>query len=217
MPLPGRGAREQRDRQERNAASVLLRVDYRRGDIRHHGCRRQRPHRVLAVLSADHLRIRLGAWCHRGRLLIRLRGVGRGQPSDRPSDGSRRPARGDGAWRRADGRRVVAGAADDAALASLSHHRRHGRRRQRLPRLFRSIAVPAELVHPPPRPCDGNRVRRRRHRLRHLAALGAAHDRSDRLAHRLHRDGPSGPHRAGADQPSAAQTPRGHWARARRR
>ncbi len=114
---------------------------------------------------------------------------GRGQPADRPTDGSRRSARGDGARRRPDGRRPVAGAADDAAMASLSHHRRHGRRRQRLPRLFRTIAVPAELVHPPPRPRDGNCVRRRRHRLGHPAAVGAAHDRADRLAHRLHRDG----------------------------
>ena len=110
------------------------------------------------------------------------------------------PRGGDGTRRRADGRRPAAGAADDAALASLSHHRRAGRRRQRLPRLFRPIAVPAELVHPPPRPRDGAGVRRRRHRLGDPAALGAAHDRADRLAHRLHGDGHHGPGRAGADQ-----------------
>ena len=46
-------------------------------------------------------------------------------------------------------RRAVAGAADDAAMASVSDHRRAGRRRQRLSRLFRPIAVSAELVHPP--------------------------------------------------------------------
>ena len=103
------------------------------------------------------------------------------------------------------GGRPVAGAADDAALASLPDHRRHGRRRQRLPRLFRPIAVPAELVHPPARPCDGAGLRRRRHRLHDAVALGAAHDRADRLAHRLHGDGHRGSGRAGADQPVAAQ------------
>ena len=42
---------------------------------------------------------------------------------------------------RLDGRWPAAGAADDAALASVSDHRRDGRRRQRLPRLFRPIVV----------------------------------------------------------------------------
>jgi hypothetical protein len=37
-----------------DAASLLLRLDHHRGDVRHHGDRRQRPHRVFAVLSADH-------------------------------------------------------------------------------------------------------------------------------------------------------------------
>ena len=142
---------------------------------------------------------------------------GRRQPADRPHDGSLRPARGDGARRRADGRRAAAGAADDAALASLSHHRRAGRRGQCLSRLFRPIAVPAELVHSPPRPRHGARLCRRRHRLGDLAAVGAAHDRADRLAHRLHRDGHHGPCRAGADQPVAAQAARGYRPAAGRR
>ncbi len=43
-----------------------------------------------------------------------------------------------------------------------------------------------------------------------LAAVGAAHDRADRLAHRLHRDGHSGAGRAGADQSAAAQAARGY-------
>ena len=60
------------------------------------------------------------------------------------------------------------------ALASLSDHRRAGRRRQRLSRLFRPIAVPAELVHSPPWAGDGAGIRRRRHRLGHAAAMGAA-------------------------------------------
>ena len=42
------------------------------------------------------------------------------QPADRPHDGSLRSARGDGARRRADGGGLAAGAADDAAVASLS-------------------------------------------------------------------------------------------------
>ena len=93
----------------------------------------------------------------------------------------------------------------------------HGRRRQRLSRLFRPIAVSAELVHSPPRPRHGARLRRRRHRLGHLAAVGAADDRADRLAHRLHRDGHHGPGRAGADQPVAAQAARGYRPAAGRR
>ena len=141
----------------------------------------------------------------------------RRQPADRAHDGSLRPARGDGARRRADGRRAAARAADDAALASLSHDRRAGRRRQRVPRLFRPIAVSAELVHSPPRARDRARLCRRRHRLGNAAAMGAAHDRADRLAHRLHRDGHSGARRARADQSAAAQAPRGYRPAAGRR
>jgi D-3-phosphoglycerate dehydrogenase len=37
-----------------DAASLLLRLDHHRGDVRHHGDRRQCAHRVFAVLSADH-------------------------------------------------------------------------------------------------------------------------------------------------------------------
>ena len=40
------------------------------------------------------------------------------------------------------------------------------------------------------------------------------HDRADRLAHRLHRDGHSGPDRARADQSAAAQAARGYRAAA---
>ena len=134
----------------------------------------------------------MGARRHRRCVLLRFCGFGCRQSADRAHDGPLRAARGDGARRRADGRRAVARAADDAALASLSHDRRDGRRGQRVPRLFRPVAVSAELVHSPPRARHGARLCRRRHRLGHLAAMGAAHDRADRLAHRLHRDGYSG-------------------------
>ena len=170
---------------------------------------------VLAVLSADHRRVRMGARRHRRRLLVRLSGFRRRQPADRPHDGSLRSPHRDGARRRADGGRLVAGAADDAALASVSDHRRAGRRRQHLSRLFRSIAVSAQLVQSPARPRDGTGLRRRRHRLDHAAAVGAAHDRADRLANRLHGDGHSGSGRAGADQPVAAQAAGGHRASSR--
>src|SRR5215213_4255885 len=103
-----------------DASSLLLRLADRCGDVRHHGDRRQCAHRVFAVLSADHFRVRMGARRHRRRLLLRFCGFGCRQSADRAHDGSLRAARGDGAWRRADGRRAVAGAADDAALASLS-------------------------------------------------------------------------------------------------
>ena len=143
--------------------------------------------------------------------------VSAAQPADRPPDGPLWPARRDGTRRRADGGRPAAGSADVAALASLFDHRRHGRRRQRLSRLFRPIAVSAELVHSPARPRDGDCLRRRRHRLGHAAALGAADDRADRLAHRLHRDGHHDPGRAGADQPVTARAPRRHRPAAGRR
>ena len=89
-----------------DASSLLLRLADRRGDVRHHGDRRQCADRVLAVLSADHFRVRLGARRHRRRVLLRLRGVGRRQSADRAHDGPLRAARGDGARRGADGRRA---------------------------------------------------------------------------------------------------------------
>src|ERR1700730_972484 len=159
----------------------------------------------------------MGAWRHRRRVFVRLRGVRRHQSADRPPDGSRRPARRDGTRRRADGGGLVAGAAEHTALASLSDDRRHGRVGQRLSRLFRAIVVSAELVHSPARPGDGAGLRRRRNRLDDAIALGAAHDRADRLAHRLHRDGHPGSGRACADQPAVAKAPGGHRARAGRR
>src|SRR5215216_6953501 len=132
------------------ASSLLLRLADRCGDVRHHGDRRQCAHRVLIVLSADHFRVWMGARRHGRRLLFRLCGIGCRQSVDRAHDGSLRAARGDGARCLADGRWLAARAADDAALASLSHHRRDGWCGQRVPRLFRSIAVSAELVHSPP-------------------------------------------------------------------
>ena len=77
-------------------------------------------------------------------------------------------------------------------MAPLPYYWRAGRRRQRLPRLLRPIAVSAELVHPPPWAGNGAGVRRRRHRLGYASPVGAASDRADRLAHGLHSDGHSG-------------------------
>src|SRR5260370_18161176 len=50
--------------------------------------------------------------------------VSAAQPADRAPDGSFRSARGDGAWRCADGGRPAAGATDEPAVASLPIDRR---------------------------------------------------------------------------------------------
>src|SRR5207237_3570438 len=59
-----------------DASSLLLRLADRCGDVRHHGDRRQCADGVLAVLSADHFRVRMGARRHRRGLLLRLLGSG---------------------------------------------------------------------------------------------------------------------------------------------
>src|SRR5882757_6153141 len=156
----------------------------------------------------------MGTRRHGGRLLVRLSGVRRRQSLDRPHDGSLWSACGHGTRRRADGGRLAAGAADDAAVASVFDDRCHGRLRKRLSRLLRSIPVSAQLVQSPARPGDGPCIRRRWYRLHHPAAMGAAHDRADRLASRLHRDRYCGSGGAGADQPVAAQAAGGHRASA---
>src|SRR6202022_4755907 len=133
----------------------------------------------------------MGAWRHGGRVFVRFSGFRGRQSADRPLDGSRWSPRRDGTRRRADGRRAVAGAADDAALAFVSDDRRDGRGGKRLPRLFRPIAVPAELVHSPARPGDWARFRRRRDWLDDAIAVGAAYDRADRLGEPPPRGGGS--------------------------
>ena len=72
-----------------------------------------------------------------------------------------------------------------------AHARRAGRRRQRLPRLHRPGALPAQLVRAPARPRDEPRLLRRRRRLDRAAALAADADRARRLARRLLGDGAS--------------------------
>ncbi len=79
-----------------DASSLLLRLADRRGDVCHHGDRRQRADRVLAVFSADHFRVRMGARRHGRRVLLRLCGIGCRQSADRAHDGPFRSARGDG-------------------------------------------------------------------------------------------------------------------------
>src|SRR5712664_885363 len=154
----------------------------------------------------------MGTRRHGGCLLVRLSGFRRRQSLDRPHDGSLWSSCRHGARRCADGGRLAAGAADDAAMASVSDDRRHGRLRKRLSRLLRSILVSAQLVQSPAWPGDGPCIRRRWHRLHHPAAMGAAHDRADRLANGLHRDRYCGSGGAGADQPVAAQAAGGHRA-----
>ena len=64
------------------------------------------------------------------------------------------------------------------ALAALRHPRRDGGRRQRLSRLHRPGALPAQLVRAPARPGDEPRVLRRRRGLDHHPSLGAGPHRS---------------------------------------
>jgi len=74
---------------------------------------------------------------HGGSLFVWLSGFGCAEPADRTDDGSPRSSCRHGAWRHPDGRRLAAGAADDATMASLPDDWRAGRRRKRLPRLLR--------------------------------------------------------------------------------
>ena len=164
------------------------------------------------LFPADHRGVRLGTRGHGGSLFVWLSGFGSAEPADRPDDGSPWSSRRHGAWRHPDGRRLAAGAADDAAMASLPDDWRAGRRRKRLPRLLRSIAVSAQLVRAPARARNGHCVRGRRHRLHHHAALGADHDRANRMADGLYGDGHSGSGRAGADQSVVAEAAGGDGA-----
>src|ERR1700733_7550529 len=118
-----------------DAASFLLRLDHRCGDIPHYGDRRHGPYFLFIVVPPDHRRVWLGTRCNRGSLFVRLSGFGSAEPADRPDDGSPWSSRRHGAWCRPDGQRLATGAADDAAMASLPDDRRAGRRRKRLPRL----------------------------------------------------------------------------------
>src|SRR5262245_51746410 len=198
-PLPGRPAV--------HASPLLLRLANRCRGLCQHGHRRQRAHRLLAVVPANPDRIWLGPGRDGGCLLVRLCGVGGVEPADRPPDGQGRPAPRHGARRFADGRGAAAGTADARALASLPDDRGVGRGRQRVSWLFRPILVPAQLVRAPARPGDGHRLCRRWHWLDQSVAGGRAVDRGRRLAQRLFGAGRAGAGRAGADQPGVAQAP----------
>ena len=65
-------------------------------------------------------------------------------------------------------------------LAALRDARRAGRRRQRLPRLHRPVAVPAQLVRAPAGPGDEPRLLRRRRGLDRPVALAADRHRAQR-------------------------------------
>src|SRR6185437_9802309 len=88
----------------------------------------------------------------------------------RAADGPAGPARGDRARRHRHGRGTAAGDAGARALAALPDLGCAGRRRQRLPRLYRPGALPALLVRAPARPRHEHRLLRRRRRLDRDAA-----------------------------------------------
>ena len=85
-----------------------------------------------------------------------------------------------------------------------------------MPRLFRPIIVPAQLVRPPPWHGARHRFRRRGSRVHRIAALDAVHDRTRRLADRLLDAGPSPSGGPRPHKPAAPQTTRGHGSAARR-
>src|SRR5207247_55259 len=123
----------------------------RRDRVRHDGHRRQRAHGLLALLPADPERVRLGPRRHRRRLFVRIPRLGRVQPAARSPRGPPRPAADGRSGRRPRRDRPAPGHARQPSLAPLSDARRAGRRRQRVPRLYRARALPASVGRALPR------------------------------------------------------------------
>src|SRR3954452_7687999 len=163
----------------------------------------------LAPVSADPRRVRLGTRHDRRSLLVRVSGVGDCDPAGRPGDGSTRAAAGGRDRRRPDGRRAVAGDSLARTLAAVPDVGRAGRRRGQLPRLYRAIAIPDQLVRAPARPGAQHRLFRRRARRGSDPALAARTDRRRGVARRLL--GPRDPRAGGAGsaQSAAEAAPRG--------
>src|SRR5271154_4387174 len=70
-----------------DAASLLLRLDHRCSDVRHHGNWRDGAYFFFIVVSSDHRGVWLGARSHGGSLFVWLSGFGSAEPTDRPDDG----------------------------------------------------------------------------------------------------------------------------------
>ena len=178
------------------APAVLLRLADRRRGVRHHGDRRQRPHRLLAPAAAADRRIRLASRRRRRRLLLRLPVLRRPEPDRGPRDGPPWPPRGDRKRRVPAGGRAFPRPPDQGTLAALCDARRPGRRRRQPHDLHRAVALPAQLVRAPPRPGHQHRLHRSRHRRHRAAALAAGDHRPGRLARLVLGHGPAGASRA---------------------
>src|SRR5947208_806079 len=150
--------------------ALLLRLGHRGRRLRHDGRGGQCAHRLLAALPADPRRVRLGAGRDGRSILFRLSRLGGSEPLPRPPDGSPRTAGRDRAGRGTHGGGVDAGPAGAPAVASLRHARRPRRRGQRLSGLYRSGALPSQLVRPTAGPGHQRGLLWRRRGLDHPAA-----------------------------------------------
>ena len=184
--------------------AVLLRLAAGRSRLRHHGGRGQCAHRLLAAVSADPRRIRLGPGSDGGRVLVRFSGVGTGHAVGRAADGPARAAHHRRSRSGNDGGGPAAGNPGSRAVAALPDARRVGRRRGQLLYLYGPVALLAELVRAAARAGDQHRVLRGRHRLGDDPALAASADRERRLAHRVLDAGRAGSCSARPAKPAAA-------------
>src|SRR3989442_14147714 len=169
----------------RSARALFLGRGARGRPLRPQGGRRQRAPRFLAAVPADSRRVRLGAGLDGRRILLRVSRLGSSEPPGRSPDGSPRTTGRDRSWRGPHGRWADAGAARAPAVASLRHARHTRRRRGQLSWIYRSVALPPELVRAPTGFGDEPRLLRRRRGLDRPAALAADPHRSYRLARRL--------------------------------
>src|SRR6516164_264295 len=157
----------------------------RRRLLRNNGDRSERPHRLFPAVSPNPRRIRVGSRRHRRSLLVRVSGLGRRDPVRWLVDRPARPKTRHRNRRLFDGNRARSSDPDPAALATLPHPRRAGRRRREPSRLYGPITIPHQLVCTAARARAEHCVLGGRCRFDHHFALAANLDRQFGLANCL--------------------------------
>src|SRR6266851_2460947 len=109
----------------------------------------QCPYCPLPAVSTDPRRFRLGPRDDRRYFLIRLSRLGIGDAMRRSADGPARPKPRCRTRRRRDGSGAAPGAVGAPTVAPLPDAWRIGRWRGQLPRLYRAVTVPDQLVCAP--------------------------------------------------------------------
>src|SRR5262249_22940162 len=160
-------------------------------------------------LPAHPRRVWLGAGHHGRGVLLRVLRLGVPQSFCRPTDGPPWAAGGDRDGCRPYSDRVAAGPNGTPAVAPLRHPWRARRWWRQLSGLYRTIALPAQLVRAPTRSGHERGLLRGRHGRDPRAALAAGPDRARWLACRLLGPRYAGAGPAGPAQPVAAAAPRG--------